>query len=416
MTMMVKLTELIAPSFYDVHNDLKQKLNTHYWLKGGRGSTKSSFVSIEIILGMMGDRKANAVILRRVKETLRESVYDQMLWAIDMLGVSHLWHDSLSPLSITYKPTGQKIVFKGADKPKKVKSSKFRYGYTKYIWYEEADEFRDVDDIRTINQTLVRGGENITVFYTYNPPQSINNWINAEVVNQGLRSDTYVHESTYLSVPADWLGSQFIDEASYIRQSNPLKYEHIYMGVITGTGAEVFTNVTQRKIADDEIKTFDKIYRGLDFGFAADPLHYVELYFDSARRRLYMFNEISQIGLKNAQAVDRIKKLNTINGMITADSAEPRTISEFRELGLRIQPAKKGPGSVEHGIKWLQDLNEIIIDPGRCINGAREFSKYELERDNNGNLKGVYPDKDNHSIDATRYAMESVMHHKKWLI
>jgi phage terminase large subunit len=414
--MTVKLSELIAPSFYGVHHDLKGKRHTHYWLKGGRGSTKSSFVSIEIILGMMNDKNANAVILRRVKETLRESVYDQMLWAIDMLGVSHLWHDSLSPLSITYKPTGQKIVFKGADKPKKVKSSKFRRGYTKFIWYEEADEFRDVDDINTINQTLVRGGEDITVFYTYNPPQSINNWINDEVSRQALRDDTVVHASTYLSVPQEWLGKQFVDEANYTKQVNPLKYEHIYMGIVTGTGAEVFNNITVRKISDDEIKSFDKIYRGLDFGFAADPLHYGEQYYDAARRRLYIYAEIHQVGLKNAQAVEKIKKINQINGPITADSAEPRTIAEFKDLGLRIQPAKKGQGSVEHGIKWLQDLNEIIIDPERCPNASREFVKYELERDVHGNLKGEYPDKDNHSIDSTRYAMESVMRNSKWLI
>ena len=164
--MKIKLMEMIAPSFYSVHHDVRQKKHTYYWLKGGRGSTKSSFVSIEIVIGMMSDPDANAVILRKVKETLRESVYEQMLWAIDQLGVSHLWRESLSPLSITYVPTGQKIIFKGADKPKKVKSSKFRRGYAKYIWYEEVDEFGGVREIRTINQTLVRGGSDIQVFYT----------------------------------------------------------------------------------------------------------------------------------------------------------------------------------------------------------------------------------------------------------
>lgn len=412
----INLSGLIASSFTTVHKDIKRKGHTHYWLKGGRGSTKSSFVSIEIVLGMMSDKRANAVIMRRVKDTLRESVYDQMLWAIDMLGVSHLWHDSLSPLSITYKPTGQKIIFKGADKPKKVKASKFRYGYAKYLWYEEADEFRGIDDINTINQTLVRGGEDIVVFYTYNPPQSINNWINAEVAQQSLRADTLVHDSNYLSVPAQWLGKQFIDEANYIKATNPRKYEHIYLGVVTGTGAEVFNNVKVEKIDDELIKTFDKISRGLDFGFAADPLHYGECYFDAARRRLYIFAEIHQVGLKNAQAVEKIKEINTINGPITADSAEPRTISEFKDLGLRISGAKKGPGSVEHGIKWLQDLNEIIIDPVRCPNTAREFTSYELEKDGNGNLKGSYPDMDNHGIDAIRYALESIIKNSKWLI
>ena len=235
----IRLSQIIGSSFFEVHYDIKENKHTHHWFNGGRGSLKSSFISIEIVLGMMSDKSANAVILRRVKDTLRESVYDQMLWAIDMLGVSHLWHDSLSPLSITYKPTGQKIVFKGADKPKKVKASKFRRGYPKFIWYEEADEFRCIDDINTINQTLVRGGSDFKVFYSYNPPESVNNWINAEVRAQALREDTLVHESNYLSVPKEWLGQQFLDEVEYVKRTNPRKYEHVYLGKVTGTGAEV---------------------------------------------------------------------------------------------------------------------------------------------------------------------------------
>jgi len=414
-TSQIRLTDLIAPAFYPVHHALKKRKYTYYWLKGGRGSTKSSFTSVEIIRGMMGDPDANAVILRKVGKTLRESVYEQLLWAIDILGVSHLWHDSKNPLSLTYLPTGQKIIFKGADKPRKVKSSKFRRGYAKFIWYEEADEFDRKEDIDTINQTLVRGGDDISVFYTYNPPQAATNWINAEVDLQAMRTDTMVHTSDYRTVPKKWLGRQFIEEAEYLREHNPAKYEHTYLGKVTGTGAEVFLNITKRRITDEEIKTFDKVYRGLDHGFAADPLHYGEMYFDSARRRLYIFAEIHQTGLKNAEAVAKIKAINTINGIITGDSAEPRTNNEFKDQGLRIKGAKKGPGSVEHGIKWLQDLNEIIIDPERCPNTAREFSGYELERDQHGNLKGTYPDKDNHSIDAARYALEDIMKNSKWL-
>ena len=414
-TSQIRLTDAISPAFYPVHHSIKKRQYTYYWLKGGRGSTKSSFVSVEIVKGMMTDPEANAVILRKVAKTLRESVYEQMLWAIDKLGVAHQWHDSKNPLSITYKPTGQKIIFKGADNPRKVKSSKFRKGYAKYVWYEETDEFESKTDIDTINQTLVRGGDDISVFYTYNPPQSATNWINTEVELQALRKDTLVHTSDYSSVPKKWLGRQFIEEAEYLKQTNLPKYEHIYLGKVTGTGAEVFLNIKKRRIPDEELARFDRIYRGLDFGFAADPLHYGELYFDKTRRRLYMYAEIHQTGLKNADAVAKIKAINKENGQITADSAEPRTISEFKDLGLRIKGAKKGPGSVEHGIKWLQDLNEIIIDPERCPNTAREFSGYELERDGNGNLKGSYPDKDNHSIDMARYAMEDAMKNSKWL-
>ncbi len=412
----VRLSDIIAPSFRSVHVDIKRKNHNYYWLKGGRGSTKSSFVAEEIVKGMMEDPNANAVILRRVKDTLRESVYDQMLWAIDILGVGHLWHDSLSPLSITYKPTGQRIVFKGADKPKKVKASKFRRGYAKFIWYEEVDEFRGVEDLSVINQTLVRGGEDIRVFYTYNPPKSVNSWINTEVDRQALRKDTLVHSSNYLSVPKEWLGRQFIEEAEYVKANNPTRYDHEFMGVVTGTGAEVFNNVTVRRITDDEVNAFDKIYRGLDFGYAADPLHYSEIFYEKTAhgRRIYIFREIHQTGLKNAQAVEKIKAFNPLNGWITSDR-EPRTIAEMEDLGLRIEPAKKGAGSPEHGIKWLQDLEEIIIDPERCPNTAREFTSYELERDGNGNLKGSYPDRDNHSIDSVRYGLEDIIRNNVWL-
>lgn len=409
MTNQYRLTDLIAPSFYGVHHKMKKELHSHIWLKGGRGSTKSSFASIEIILNMMSDPNANATVLRRVKDTLRESVYEQMLWAIDALGVSHLWHDSVSPMNITYLPTGQKIVFKGADKPKKVKGTKFRRGYSKYIWYEEVDEFANMSDIRSVNQTLMRGGENIQVIYTYNPPESANNWVNSEVEIQALRSDTLVHSSDYTAVPKHWLGEQFIADAEHLKKMNPKRYEHEYLGIVTGTGAEVFTNLSIRKISDEEIETFDTTYRGLDHGYAGDPMHYTENYFDSTRKRLYIFKEIHQTRLNNESAVKKIKDLNPLNLEIIAESAEPRTNNEFKMLGLQITPVKKFPDSINFGVKWMQELEEIIIDPDRCPNTAREFREYEIEKDSNGNLRGTFPDKNNHSIDANRYGLSRVM-------
>ncbi len=404
------LTKLIAPSFYGVHNALKEDQYTHYWLKGGRGSTKSSFISLEIILGIMKDPEANAVALRKVKENLRESVYEQLLWAIDVLGVQDQWHDGISPMSLTYKPTGQKIIFRGADKPKKVKSSKLRHGYIKYVWYEEIDEFNP-EDLRTINQTFLRGGPTFTVFYSFNPPKSQRNWVNAEVLEK--RPDRLVHHSTYETVPPEWLGEQFFIEANHLKATKLDSYKHEYLGEVTGTGAEVFTNLTFREITDEEIATFDRIKRGLDFGYAADPLHYTENHFDKTRRRLYIFAEIHKVKMSNRSAVTAIKEINKGNHPIVADSSEPRTISEFKELGLRIIGAKKGHGSVEHGAKWLEDLEEIIIDPVRCPNTKREFYGYELERDSNGNFKDGYPDKDNHSIDAVRYSREDDIRNSK---
>ncbi|GAA0122238.1 PBSX family phage terminase large subunit [Clostridium faecium] len=405
----VKLKSIIAPSFYDAHKDIKQGLHTHYWFKGGRGSTKSSFISIEIILGMMRDAQegklTNAVVIRRVKDTLRGSVYEQIQWAIYALKVQDDWDIPESKLQMTYKPTGQVILFKGADKPKKLKSTKVSKGYIKYVWYEEVDEFEGIDKIRNINQSLLRGGDKYCVFYSFNPPESQRNWCNQEVLEQ--REDKFIHHSTYLTVPREWLGEQFLVEAEHLKKVNPTKYEHDYLGAVTGTGGEVFKNVTVRKITDDEIKIFDRLKNGLDFGYAADPLAYLLMHYDKTRKRLYIFGEIYKIQLSNSKAVKEIKKLNPLNKRVIADSAEPRTINEFKTLGLNIKGAKKGPDSVEHGIKFLsEEIEEIIIDPIRCPNAKREFIGYEIEKDKDGNLKGEYPDKDNHTIDAARYGME----------
>lgn len=412
--MKIKLSEIIAPSFYEIHKDIKNDRYTHYWLKGGRGSTKSSFVSIETITGIMKDPKANAVVLRKVKETLKDSVFEQLVWAIEKLQVSEYWDIKHNPMELTYIPTGQKILFRGADKPKKIKSTKVSKGYIKFIWYEEVDEFNGIEEIRMINQSLMRGGEKFIVFYTYNPPNSIRSWVNEEVLIE--REDRKVHHSTYLTVPREWLGEQFFIEAEHLKKVNEKAYKHEYLGEVTGTGGEIFTNVTARKITDEEIKTFDRIKRGLDFGYAVDPLHYAVCHFDKTRRRLYIFYEIHQAGLSNRKAAELIKKENISNGWITADSAEPKSIAELKEYGLRIKPAKKGPDSVEYGIKFLQDLEEIIIDPERCPNTLREFLNYELDKDSNGNFKANYPDKNNHSIDAIRYALEDEMLNRKPLI
>lgn len=410
---MISLKQLIAPSFYEIHNDLKQFRHTHYWLKGGRGSTKSSFISLEVILGIMKDTQANAVVLRKVGQTLQGSVYEQLQWAVSVLGVEGYWVSKLSPLEMKYIADGRenKIVFRGADKPKKIKSTKFRKGYCKYIWYEEVDEFGGMEEIRTINQSLLRGGSDFVVFYSYNPPQSQSNWVNEEVLQK--RNDRLVHHSTYLTVPPEWLGQQFLIEAEHLKNVKPMAYQHEYMGEVTGTGGEVFTNLTLREITDSEISHFDHIARGIDWGYAADPFHYTVNHYDKTRRRLYIYYEIQMLKLSNRKAAELVKKENKWNDVVICDSAEPKSIAEMYSYDLRVLKAKKGPDSVQYGIKWLQDLEEIVIDPKRCPNTAREFLEYELEKDANGNFKGHFPDKNNHSIDAVRYSREFDMRNVK---
>ncbi len=383
-----------------MHEDIKRNVHTHYRLSGGRGSTKSSFVSIEIILGIMRDRRANAVAIRKVGAYLRDSVLMQLIWAADMLGVADEWEVKTSPPEMVLKSTGQKILFRGADKPQKLKSTKAARGYIKYIWYEELAEFGGAEEIRSINQTLMRGGEDFKVFYSFNPPKSRRSWVNAEVTDP----DTLVHRSDYLSVPRPWLGKPFFLEAEHLKKTNPNAYEHEYLGKAVGTDAEVFKNLSIRRISDEEIAAFDKIRCGVDFGYAADPFVFLQCAY--VKRSLYIFDEIYSAGLSNIAAAEMIEQRRISNGYIVCDSAEPKSIRDFREMGLRVMGAKKGPDSIEYGIKFLQSLDEIVIDPVCCPNAEREFSGYEIKRDDSGNLRSDYPDENNHTIDAARYACE----------
>ena len=401
------ISKTIAPPFFKVHKDIIDEKYTHFFLKGGRGSTKSSFISIEIILGIMTDENANAVVLRKVGLNLRDSVFEQLEWAISALGVDEYWDFRKSPLELIFKPTGGRIIFRGADKPKKIKSTKFSKGYAKFIWFEEADEFFGMEEIRTINQSLLRGGEKFFVFYSYNPPKSIRNWVNS--ISLEKRDDTLIHHSTYLDVEKAWLGEQFFLEAEYLKKTRNEEYRHEYLGEVLGTGGEVFRNLSIREISNEEIAEFENISRGIDWGYAADPFHYTVNHFDRKKKRLFIFFEIQLTFLSNFKAFKMVREENKFNRLIVCDSAEPKSIAYLSEMGLLVCGAKKGPDSVEFGIKWLSDLEEIIIDPIRCPNTAREFTSYELQKDAFGNFLAKFPDFNNHSIDATRYSREADM-------
>lgn len=404
---MINLSQLIAPSFYEAHKLIKQHKYTHWVFSGGRGSTKSSFISIEIILNMMKDPNANAVALRKIGNTLESSVFNQLCWAISMLNVEAYWQIKKSPLELTYLPYGNKIVLRSSDDPVKLKSLKFIKGYARYVWYEEWTEFTN-EETRSINQSLLRGGNEFNVFYSYNPPKSMNNWVNQEVLIE--REDRYIHKSTYLDVPKEWLGPQFIIEAEYLKKTKPKEYANEYLGEITGTGGNVFDNVVIREITNEELSHFDRIKDGIDFGFAVDPSVYTQNHYDKTRRILYIFNEIYEVGLSNKHLWEKILSKKISHSQITADSAEPKSIAELNSLGqMTVLSAKKGPDSVEYGMKWLQKLDSIVIDNVRCPNTAREFISYEYERDKEGNFISKYPDKNNHSIDATRYSREQDM-------
>lgn len=404
----MKLSKALAPAFWSLHRDIQQHGHTFYWLKGGRGSGKSSFISLEILLVLLRHKDRHAVILRKVGRSLKTSVYAQIQWAIECLGLmdTGLFICKKSPLEIIYRPTGQILYFFGVDDPMKIKSIKPPNGYIGIVWLEEADQFLGMDEIRNLNQSLLRGGKEYIEFVSFNPPKSRDHWINAELfVDDATR---LVHASTYRDMPVAWLGEQFFLEAEKLKAHNERAYRHEYLGEATGTGGAVFENVADRRMTDAEIAAFGRVYHGLDFGFAVDPLAFLSCAYDRKREDVYIFEEIYEQRLSNSRATARIRPLAGQN-VIYADSAEPKSIAEMKGLGLRIFGARKGRDSVAHGIKWLQDRAHIYIDKVRCPHTYREFVTYAYERNREGQFISAYPDRNNHTIDAARYALGEVM-------
>lgn len=410
------LSKCIGKAFYSTHKDIQAGKHTYYDLTGGRGSLKSSCVSVEIVYNMMKKENKNkhAVIYRKVGDTLETSVFAQIEWAIDILGVSRLWKLTKSPMRAEYLPTGQKIIFKGLDKAAKSKSIKVPFGYIGYLWFEEFDEFSGEEEIRKVQQSVIRGGNDFVVFKSMNPPKSRQNWANDYIEKEKLRKDTLVSQTTYLTSPKEWLGQQFIDDAEWLKLVNPKAYEYEYLGIPIGNGTEVFDNLEIRQITDEEIASFDRLYRGVDWGWFPDPFHYGCMHYDSARMILYIFEEFRTNKLRNSETGKILKDKFNLGryDVVTCDSAENKSIADYRSYGINARGADKGPDSVRYGMKWLQSLIKIVIDPVRCPETAKEFKKYEYELDKEGNPTSVYPDANNHSIDMTRYAMERVWKRK----
>lgn len=240
---------------------------------------------------------------------------------------------------------------------------------------------------------------------SYNPPQSMNNWINAEAL---VPTDgRLVHHSTYEQVPHEWLGADFIRDAEALRARDEMRWRWMYGGEATGTGGAVFGNLRLECIPESEHNRFDRLLYGLDFGYAVDPDALVKLHYERRTRTLYVLDEYCKAQVPLARLIEAAGQMCG-RAPITCDSADPLIIAELRRAGLGAIGAKKGPMSVEHGIRWLRELDAIVIDPVRCPNSAREFSGYEFRQDKYGNFMEAYPDANNHTIDAARYAVESI--------
>lgn len=403
----VSLKSLIAPSFYDVWADMRRFRHRHYWLAGGRGSTKSSVASLRVTSGIVEDPLANAAVFMQGKTDIRQSVLEQMMWSIDRLGLTDYFAVQTAPQEIIYLPTGQKIIFRGMDDPRKTKSIKVRRGYIKFTWFEELDRFDGMKAVTTALLSTMRGGSTFQNIVTFNPPESTANWVNSEA--RKARRDRYVHHSDYLSVPREWLGEAFFEEAEEMKRTNPTMYEHVFLGKVTGTGSEVFTNLSNRRISDEEIAQFRNVRHGLDLGHTNDESALITSAYDPRTKTLYIFGEWA----KHCAFADvifneaiRARGLEREHIVGDAGGLGVAIIADINRYGACVHKAQKPKNSVEMGMLWLRRLNCIVIDPFRCPSTWEEFSTYEYRRLRDGTILPEYPDMNNHRIDAVRYGNE----------
>lgn len=408
MSMIYRLRDIMPPAFFDLHRQIKGGAVSEALCEGGRGGAKSSYISEEIETQMLAHPDTHAVVIRKKENTLRRSVFNQYVWALEMLGIKSHWKVTVSPMELVYRPTGQKIMFFGLDDPGNLKSLKLPFGYVAYVHFEELDQFSGPEEVRNVEQSLLRGGPIAITFKSFNPPASAANWANRYA--REPKAGQVIHHSTYLDTPPEWLGPRFLADAEHLEQVNLTAYRNEYLGEVTGSGANVFDNIKLETITDEQVASFDRIYMGLDWGWYPDPLAWNKMHYDAARMTLYIFDElhVNRTGNLEAARILREEHGVTRRDLITADSAENKSVDDFKSYGFWCKGAIKGPGSVSYSMKWLGRLAAIVIDPKRCPHTAKEFSEYEFERDKDGELISAYPDRDNHHIDATRYAMETV--------
>lgn len=399
----------IPDRFHRAIRDIRDKEHLEYVFKGGRGSTKSTTVGMTIIELMKNNHDIHAVVCRKVGNTIKDSVYNKIKWAIGKQEFTEEFDSKLSPMEITLKATGQKIYFRGADDPDKIKSINPEFGYIGILWFEELDQFAGPEEIRKIEQSAIRGGNLAWIFKSFNPPKTMNNWANKYVLEP--KENRIVHSSTYLDVPKGWLGQPFIDEAEHLKEVNPNAYEHEYMGIANGNGGNVFEYLEIRDITDEEISRMDRIFAGVDYGWYPDAFCYLRTYYDSAREKIYLIDELYVNKWSNSKTADWIKKKGYDDYTMICDSAEPKSVNDFRDAGLPARGAIKGPGSIEYGFKFLQ-TKTLVIDPKRTPNAYKEITEYEYDRDKEGNVISGYPDGNDHAISALRYAYEPLFNRR----
>lgn len=408
---------ILGPAFLEPHRRIHIENKIDLWLAGGRGSTKSSFASVELVKHVENHPDQHALCMMRYKNQLRDSAYAQVVWAIKALGLEDEYDMPESTLRIKKRSTGQLILFRGCDNPNKIKGIKIPFGYIGFVWIEEADMFRGMAEIRKVLQSAVRGGADAIRLFSFNPPRSKSCWINAEVQrrkDEGLS----VYESTYLDVPPEWLGEQFIEDAEELKRTDPQAYEHEYLGIPVGLGGDVFDRVEFREVTDEEIAAFDFPKAGQDFGWWPDPWAFVLSEWQPSTRTLITYREDGGNKLQPNEQAERIKKLltwrDTPDGEleyhyidVRSDDANPTAIAAQKAAGVHAKAAQKGNMRMA-SYEWLASVN-WVIDPVRCPNLAKEVREMQYEQNADGEWLNCIPDGNDHWLDAARYSVMDIV-------
>lgn len=412
---------MIIPKFWEVWLAWKNFDYLRYVLKGGRGSAKSTHIALILVLTLISE-PINIICFRKIKDNLETSVYEQIKKAIQLLGIEEFFIFKTSPLEIIYKERGNQFIFRGLDKAEKTKSivtAKFPIGAW---WFEELAEYKNEQEVETAIKSILRenlkeyeytnmlGEKKIKKmkyrgFFSYNPPREKQHWVNQKYSFSTKPQNTFVHHSTYLDNPH--ISAEFKEDAEATRQKNSTAYRWEFLGEPVGQGIVPFPNLVLRKITNQEINSFDNFRNGIDWGYGVDPVAFGRWHWDSMRGVLYAVDEFYGIQKSNKELAAYIIKKKYME-IVTCDSAEPKSVAELRSYGVKAVSAKKGKGSVEYGEKWLSEIT-IVIDPERTPNTAREFEQIDYATDRWGEPLPRLEDRNNHTIDEARYAMERDM-------
>lgn len=404
------ITSDFVEIYRTVHEAFAGEIDVHEIIsKGGRGSIKSNFwgdLSYETI---RQDRQAHIVYTRRYKVDLRGSVYNQFMKTVIRYNDLDNWDFKQSPMCAVYKPTGQMVMFVGADKPISLKSFNVPFGYVKLLIHEECDEMAGVEQMDNIEDTFLRSDTPALDIKIFNPPKSKNNFMNQYVEECRNKPQTRICHSYYYNVPVKWLGKRFFERAEWFKIHKPLYYRNNYMGEVTGTGGGIFDNVEERTITDAEIKNLPFFYYGLDFGFE-HPQTFEVAYYNEDTDTLYCVAEVFAKRCKNSTFARKIKKY--ITEEIICDSARPDAIAELNDWGFNAIGAKKRWGSGkgrDYCWEWLQQTTKIVVDPQRCPHLAHELTTLEHEQLADGSFSDAYPKIGEDCVMALIYGLNRVI-------